>query len=174
MVSNILYHPCLGRWSDLTSIFFQMGWNYQLDLFVEWLIQTLFFRYDGECLHVQDSANTPKLLHLWIKSNGFLRVWTWGGNIHCWKMHAKFQWKLSHLWKKCFDVQQVSCWASWPLSPFMRKWWVRELHSFVHFSHVSSQLSQNVTSDRTNYFLTQLLNSLVCLVGKPPEHMFSA
>ena len=34
VVSNIFYfHPYLGKWSNLTTIF-QMGWNHQLDMFV--------------------------------------------------------------------------------------------------------------------------------------------
>ena len=34
VVSNISYfHPCLGRWSNLTRIFFQGGWNHLLVFF---------------------------------------------------------------------------------------------------------------------------------------------
>ena len=46
VVSHIYFHPYLGKWSNLTSIFFQMGWNHQPDWSCEfkWSIENYRFQ----------------------------------------------------------------------------------------------------------------------------------
>ena len=122
-----LFSSLFGEMIRFDEHIFQMGWNHQLDLFVEWLIQILFLDMIGECLHVQDSANTPKLLHLWIKSNGFFEGLNLGRKHPLLENACQIPMEVVSPLKGMFWCSTGQLLISERVFPTWEVWWVQEL-----------------------------------------------